>query len=90
TRTARGVLAAKSLSQVVGFIEENSAKYPNIVEPVFAHFEMCSGPDDIEPPLGWAMSDASREFLESLLSEGVGNCNNAAQLAVVLKALKGG
>ncbi|MCP5088879.1 MAG: patatin-like phospholipase family protein, partial [Rhodobacteraceae bacterium] len=46
TRTARGVLAAKSLSQVVGFIEENSAKYPNIVEPVFAHFEMCSGPDD--------------------------------------------
>jgi hypothetical protein len=48
-------------------------------EPYFAHLAMCRRDDqgdiDVEPPLGWVLSKATREGLERLLSR----CGNATQ-----------
>ncbi len=88
TRVARGVLAAKTLAEIVELM--NDKKWIKIIEnPVFAHFEMCVETDDPRPPLGWAMSSASRDQLGAMLMSGPKPCDNKAELAKVLNALNG-
>ncbi|MCP5086198.1 MAG: hypothetical protein GY952_05265 [Rhodobacteraceae bacterium] len=95
TRSARGVLAAKTLYQLVEFInkksESDEGRYPHIIDPVFAHFEMCPNEESDKPPLGWAMSEQSQIKIKKMLLPAVdAKCNNEAQFAKVIKALKGG
>ena len=88
SRVARGVLAAKSLAQLVDHIAE-SGKYTNLHDPFFAHFQMCFREKDKEPPLGWMMSgQTGRDLVEHLKREAP--CDNHAQFQAVLDALRGG
>ncbi len=90
TRTARGVLANKTISDVVESLTTEIHRFPTVVDPVFVHFRMCADEDGRKPPLGWAMSRESRAHLEGLIRAGCDDArrDNAEALARVLEALR--
>ncbi|MEM7428759.1 MAG: hypothetical protein AAF441_21930, partial [Pseudomonadota bacterium] len=67
TRAARGVLASKTNMEMTRFINDPAVDFPNIADPVFAHFELCSGPGQNEPPLGWSISKRTRAEITRIL-----------------------
>ena len=82
TRTARGVLASKTMAGIVKMLQMEKDKEPqsvndkekepmwfkHIVKPVFAHFEMCidKAKGEVPPPLGWAMAKKSRTLISNM------------------------
>lgn len=88
TRTARGVLANKTVADVVESLKTERHRFPTAIEPVFAHFSICTAEGGREPPLGWAMSERTRKDLEGLIAVRCGDNDNAAAMATVIGALK--
>ncbi|MEP1265109.1 MAG: hypothetical protein ABJM29_00185 [Rhizobiaceae bacterium] len=91
TRSARGVLAAKTTAEITQLLSDRPDWVKSVSEPVFAHFEMCVSSDsDPKPPLGWAMSEASRQQIKDMVNPVSDTCDNAAQFSKVLAALNQG
>lgn len=88
TRTARGVLANKTIADAVDSLKAEGHRFPAAIEPVFAHFSMCAADDGRDPPLGWAMSFRTREDLQNLIDGRCPSHDNAAAMQTVLDALK--
>ena len=88
TRTARGVLANKTIADIVDSQKAEGHRFPAAIEPVFAHFSMCAAEDGREPPLGWAMSFRVREDLQNLINGRCPSHDNAAAMQTVVEALK--
>lgn len=89
TRTARGVLADKTVAKIVGDLGEDQFRFPAAVEPVIAHFRMCAPEGGSKPPLGWAMATKTYEFIgNDLIRRRCGDHDNAAELSRVLDALR--
>ncbi len=90
TRTARGVLANKTIADVVADFDTSAHRFPTVVKPVFVHFRMCGdGEGGRLPPLGWAMSKMSRDHIRHLIGAGCDEArsDNAEALAKVISAL---
>lgn len=74
TRTARGVLASKTMAEIVDLLalEEDgkSQWFKKIENPQFANFEMCIDETQGEeaPPLGWTMAKKSRDVISKMHS----------------------
>ncbi|HQU69933.1 MAG TPA: hypothetical protein PLI43_17280 [Albidovulum sp.] len=89
TRTARGVLADKTVAKIVGDLGEDQFRFPAAVAPVFAHFRMCAPEGGNKPPLGWAMAAKTYDFIgNDLIRRRCGDHDNAAALRTVLDALR--
>lgn len=89
TRTARGVLANKTVADVIDALQDAPYRFPTVVEPVFVHFRMCADAHGRKAPLGWAMSAATYDFLgERLMTTRCGEHSNEAALRTVLDALR--
>ncbi|MDI3338022.1 hypothetical protein QKW60_16560 [Defluviimonas aestuarii] len=88
TRTARGVLANKTIADVVDSLKSEPHRFPAAMDPVFVHFSMCAWTDGRKPPLGWAMSQRTRKDLEEMIGGRCGENDNAASMAAVVEALK--
>lgn len=89
TRTARGVLADKTVAKIVGDLGKDQFRFPAAVEPVFAHFRMCAPEGGNKPPLGWAMAAKTYDFIgNDLIRRRCGDHDNAAALRTVLDALR--
>jgi hypothetical protein len=87
TRTARGVLANKTIADVVDSLKAEGHRFPAAIDPVFAHFSICAAEGGREPPLGWAMSQRAGDDLEAMIGGRCGENDNAAAMAAVLEAL---
>jgi hypothetical protein len=73
TRSGRGILAAKELATWAECWAEDELE----VRPIFVHLAMCS---EARPPLGWVMTQESRDGIDDLLSEDGCNSGELAKL----------
>lgn len=73
TRSARGVLANKTVKDVIDSLINEPHRFPTVVKPVFAHFRLC-GNGKTEPPLGWAIAKESQVLMDELL---MGGCDES-------------
>lgn len=89
TRTARGVLADKTVAKIVDDLGKDRFRFPAAVAPVFAHFRMCAPQGGHKPPLGWAMAAKTYEFIgDDLIHALCGDHDNAVALRTVVEALR--
>lgn len=89
TRSARGVLANKTVADIVDSLRKETHRFPTVIEPVFVHFRICAD-KDADPPLGWSMAQNTRNLLDELVNSGCDNkkIDNANARRKVLNALR--
>lgn len=96
TRGARGVLASKTVAELVRQINTNANATPYLDRAEFAHFELCpnpkeldepKAPEDPKAPLGWALSKDTQKRIAEMLTVKKKLCDNPKELEKVIEAL---